>query len=367
MTSATLGRESRGILRHSRWDALLVASAAGQGVLLLMVPTVPVIALGLWWNSNAIAHNFIHRPFFRSRALNRLFALYLTLLLGVPQTLWRDRHLAHHAGRAWHLHLKGALLEEIVLVLSLWVFLFVLSPRFFPTVYAPAYLLGLALCYVHGHFEHRRGTISHYGRLYNFLFFNDGYHVEHHAHPRTHWRRLPEQLVVGASVSRWPAVVRWLDVFRLEGLERWVLRSAWLQGVVLKKHERALHRLLPNLPAIRRVGIVGGGLFPRTALLCRRLLPQAKLVIIDLNADNLQVARSLLPDAVDVINEPFDAARHGDFDLLVFPLAYVGDRAALYRQPPAPHVLIHDWIWHRHRPGVIVSVLFLKRLNLVTR
>ena len=84
------------ILRHSPWDALLIALAVLHGVLLLVVPSVPLVALGLWWNANTVSHNFIHLPFFRSRVGNRLFSAYLSLLLGLPQSLWKARHLAHH-------------------------------------------------------------------------------------------------------------------------------------------------------------------------------------------------------------------------------------------------------------------------------
>ena len=89
-------RNPGGGFRHSRWDALLVFLALAHGALLLARPSIPLIAVALWWNANTISHNFIHLPFFRSRALNRLFSWYLTALLGIPQTLWRERHLAHH-------------------------------------------------------------------------------------------------------------------------------------------------------------------------------------------------------------------------------------------------------------------------------
>ena len=49
----------------------------------------------------------------------------------------------------------------------------------------------------------------------------------------------------------------------------------------------------------------------------------------------------------------------------MFPLAFIGDRAAIYRHPPAPVVLIHDWLWRPHGRGAVVSLLLLKRLNLV--
>ncbi|HEV3256632.1 MAG TPA: fatty acid desaturase [Gemmataceae bacterium] len=367
MSLATLTRERRGVLRHSPWDALLVALAAAQGVLLALVPAAPVVALGLWWNSNTVAHHFIHRPFFRARLLNRLFALYLSVLLGVPQSVWRGRHLAHHAAVPWRLRLTAAVMVEASAVLALWAVLVALCPRFFLTAYLPGYLAGLALCSLHGYYEHARGTTSHYGAVYNHLFFNDGYHAEHHADPGTHWTRLPARVQAGVRTSRWPAVLRWLDGLTLEGLERWVLRSGPLQRFVLAAHERAFRRLLPRLPAVRRVGVVGGGLFPRTVLILRRLLPHADLVVIDASAVNIDSARAFIPGAVEVINAWYDPSRHDGFDLLVVPLAFVGDRRLFYDRPPAPAVLIHDWLWRRRGPGTVVSLLLLKRLNLVLR
>src|SRR5262249_44575255 len=53
-----------GIYRTSGRDGFLVALAAAHALVLLAVPVMPVIALGVWWNSNTISHNFIHRPFF---------------------------------------------------------------------------------------------------------------------------------------------------------------------------------------------------------------------------------------------------------------------------------------------------------------
>jgi hypothetical protein len=342
---------------------LLVTLAVVHGGLLLAAPSLALVAVGLWWSSNTIAHNFLHRPFFRARGLNLLFALYLTVLLGVPQALWRDRHLAHHAGVRWRLKLSGPLALEVLLVLLLWGVLAVSWRRFFLAAYLPGYGLGLGLCWLHGYYEHARGTVSHHGRLYNLLFFNDGYHVEHHARPGTHWTQLPRLVQPDAVTSPWPAVLRWLEAFSLEGLERLVLRSPRLQRFVLERHEQAFRRLLPPLQAPVRVAIVGGGLFPRTLLVLRRLLPEASFVVIDRSEENLATARALAPAGISYEHACYEPSLVARCEVVVFPLAFVGDRDTIYRQPPAPIVFAHDWLWRCRGTGVIVSWLLLKRLN----
>lgn len=365
MSTAFFSAARPGILRHSRWDALLVVLAGAQGALLCAAPVAPVIAVGLWWNTNTIAHNFIHKPFFRSRWMNRVFSLYLSVLLGIPQTIWRDRHLAHHADIPWRLRLSAQLLMEILLVLALWMLLLAWQTTFFFCVYLPGYLAGLGLCWLHGHYEHCHGTVSHYGFPYNLLFFNDGYHIEHHAHPGLHWTCLPQSASSSSPASRWPAVLRWLEALSLESLEKVVLRSPRLQRIVLHCHERAFRRLLPPLPTTPRIAIVGGGLFPRTPLILLRLVPDGQFVVIDRSADNIATAGKYLPQGVQFWNESYDPKRVSDFDVVVFPLAFVGDRAAIYRHPPAPCVLVHDWLWRPCGTSTIISLCLCKRLNRV--
>ena len=353
----------------ARWDALMAALAAVQGVLLLAIPTVPTIALGVWWNSNTVSHNFIHRPFFRRRAANVLFAAYQSVLLGIPQTLWRDRHLAHHAGVHRRARVSTELALQAGLVLSLWLAIAARAPMFFLTVYVPGYVAGLILCAVHGHYEHARGGTSHYGRVYNLLCFNDGYHAEHHAHPTVHWTGLPECDEAAAHVSAWPAPLRWMDGFTLQALERVVLRSRLLQRFVLRSHARAFRALLAALPPVERIAIVGGGLFPRTALILRELLPAARITIVDADRANLARARAIIIDRGDA-DIQFVHARYTDgdrvgCDLLVIPLSFDGNRAAIYARPPAPAVVVHDWIWRKRGASRIVSMALLKRMNLV--
>ena len=378
-----------------RDDLLLVALAALHAAAIVAAPSLLLIAVGVWWNSNTIAHNFIHRPFFRSRSLNVLFGAGQSVLVGIPQTLWRDRHLSHHADVAWRLRLSPRLAAEVALVVALWGFLATAHAEFFVMTYLPGYLVGLTLCALQGHYEHAGATTSHYGRLYNVLCFNDGYHVEHHAYPGVHWTALPARRVHDAPASAWPPLLRWVSRHSsrgeqgerrrmpgaprvpyvpgvpnvpgvLDSLERMVLGSALLQRFVLRAHREAFRGLFAQFPPPRRIAIVGGGLFPRTALVVRELAPRAEIVVIDSCRAHVETARRMLGDDVRFEHARFSAGDNvRDFDLVVIPLAFRGDRAAIYRRPPAPAVLVHDWLWRRHGQGRRVSLALLKRINLV--
>jgi len=326
-----------------------------------------VIALAVWWNAQTIAHHFIHRPFFRRAGANHLFAAALSVALGFPQSLWRDRHLAHHGGGRVRVAISPEIGVQAALIALVWSAIAVRAPAFFAATYMPGYLAGLALCAVHGHYEHAGGVTSHYGSIYNALLLNDGYHVEHHAYPGVPWRRLPALRTRGARESRWPAPLRWLEQIGLEGLERVVLRSAALQRFVVAAHARAFRRLAAALPARSpRIAIVGGGLFPRSYLALSRLFPEARFTIIDADARNLARARTFVAASrVDFVHARFGAAAREAYDAVVIPLSFDGDRQAIYARPPAPIVFVHDWIWRRRGNSRIVSVALLKRINLV--
>jgi hypothetical protein len=364
-------------LMRRRQDGSFVALAALHGAAVLAAPVIPLIAVGVWWNSNTIAHNFVHRPFFRRPAANAAFGLYQSVLLGIPQTLWRERHLAHHADTRWQWRWSAKLGVEVGLILTTWCLLAVAAPAFFVSTYLPAYAAGLALCAIQGRYEHAGATTSHYGRLYNWLCFNDGYHCEHHAFPGVHWSELPARTPPVRHVSRWPALIRWVEgctpSAQLDVLETLVLRSPRLQRFVVNTHVRAIGRVLEACGEIRTVAVVGGGLFPRTALVLRRVLPAARVVLVDANEAHLDSARRCLDEqpsealpAVEFRHQTFVAGDHCDaFDLVVIPLAFRGDRESLYTHPPARYLLVHDWCWRVRGAGHVVSVLLLKRVNLI--
>src|SRR6476660_51978 len=153
--------------RIAVWDGMFVGLSIVPAVLLLAAPSIPLIAIALWWNANTISHNFIHRPFYGSKTANRAYSTFLTLVLGIPQSLWRARHLAHHAGRyAGQTFRSAEIIIESILVVALWSVLLATVPSFALTVYLPGCLVGLGLCFLQGHFEHARGTTSHYGWFY---------------------------------------------------------------------------------------------------------------------------------------------------------------------------------------------------------
>jgi hypothetical protein len=347
MAARVLGQTGR-----ATWDVVPVTVALAYGVLLLAWPSIPLIAIGLWWIANTISHHFIHRPFFRTRSLNIVFSCWLSLLLGLPQSLWRARHLAHlrsKAGQTRELKLAPHIISNRAGTSSL--FFRILDCLFLAWFSGGSWSLlpagTLRTCSRHG--QSLRLVLQ-------FLLFNDGYHIEHHLRPSANWRELPHHRASKGKASRWPAVLRWLEVVNLCAFERMVLRFPTLQHFVLKRHEAAFRSLLRGLPPKTRIGIVGGGLFPRTAMILRGLLPEARLTLIDQSEDNLSIARRFLfrelghpsvrgsgatdawegtqlclrsRSSAEFINKRFEPATVCEYDLLVIPLAFEGDRRAL--------------------------------------
>src|SRR5207253_5922718 len=87
------------LFAHTRWDAIPAAAALFHLAyflgLFFLYPHAPLwvmLILGFVYslmvnaNINGIGHNFIHNPFFRSKFLNRLFAISQSILRGFSQT-----------------------------------------------------------------------------------------------------------------------------------------------------------------------------------------------------------------------------------------------------------------------------------------
>lgn len=213
----------------------------------VLVPSFLLVAYCYCWNLQCISHNFIHNPYFRSNLLNSLFGVLETLAIGLPHQLYHHYHLNHHAGdndtkgpdgttRDWssfyrygkedkpeafwrycllsffrveigpvlavarrHGHLGQVALETVSLV-AFWVVLALADWRYFVFFYLPSYYLGWVFSYAEGYLEHYgaqpgnpyANSVSSYYWLYNFLWFNNGFHQEHHWDPKVHWTKMQE-------------------------------------------------------------------------------------------------------------------------------------------------------------------------------
>lgn len=276
------------LFRYSSHDAILVVAALSQFayliILFLVFPYLPwwaLIPLGLiWsisisWNINAISHNFLHNPFFKSATLNRAFSLLESITLGFSQVFYEQVHKDHHKGNADHRDAHGhtrdplsiykhgkdgrpenpwtyvffAFLRddpkptyrtlrrkspalaywgvfEIALFISLYIALAIVNWRFM-CFFLPFYYLGHCLSYLNGYYLHYGANpdvplawgVSSYQKLYNQLWFNSGYHAEHHYRPRVHWtemkslhRRLQAEMkAAGTRVIAPPHALGFLD------------------------------------------------------------------------------------------------------------------------------------------------------------
>lgn len=251
-----------GIFAHSAKDGWLVGLAVLQGVIL----TAAVVSLGragwpvslllaavsvflICTNYQCVAHNFLHNAFFRSSTPNRVFSVLNTLLIGVPQSLYKVHHLHHHKynNDACDLQtgttrdmtstyryarqqgqeegflsysllgffrsnfgfmLRGAqqrgllpmvVIEFMALIMVL-LGMAMLNPWALLGFYAPVWILGQIAAQAENYLEHhgalpgdrRTDSVSCYGALYNLIWFNNGYHQEHHFKPQVHWTRIRE-------------------------------------------------------------------------------------------------------------------------------------------------------------------------------
>jgi fatty acid desaturase len=196
-------------------------------------------------NYQCVAHNFVHNEFFRARWANAAMSMLNSVALGFPQSIFREHHFNHHrynnqapsAGadgdlsslyrysgqpgepepflryvllsplRADVLRYARAavagghatrLLLDTLAVAAVTAALAWHSPAYFALYYLPLLYFGHVVTYAEGYFEHNhavpgdrmRNAVSCYSRWYNFIWFNNGYHQEHHCYPGVHWTKI---------------------------------------------------------------------------------------------------------------------------------------------------------------------------------
>ncbi|HKP93612.1 MAG TPA: fatty acid desaturase [Chthoniobacterales bacterium] len=203
-------------------------------------------SISISWNINGISHNFIHNPYFRSPFLNRLFSLLESISVGFSQVFYDVVHMQHHKGNADRPNDKGETIDwlsiykhghdgepehplsytflsffredpktvfkalvrkdkreavwglvEIALFIATFVTLGILNWHYIIFLLGFWYL-GHCLSYLNGYYLHYGANpdepiawgVSSYDKLYNWLWFFNGYHAEHHFRPKVHWTRM---------------------------------------------------------------------------------------------------------------------------------------------------------------------------------
>ncbi|CAE12454.1 MULTISPECIES: fatty acid desaturase family protein [Photorhabdus] len=94
----------------------------------------------------------------------------------------------------WQLRLDRLFQAMWVIILFTW------SWEWSLFCYLPSLYFAFVLVNIQNYYEHYgalpgnkfANSVSYYGRVYNFLMFNDGYHQEHHISGNTHWSLLPD-------------------------------------------------------------------------------------------------------------------------------------------------------------------------------
>lgn len=240
---------------------------------------IPLCLFLFWYNGLVASHNFVHTPWFQSDFLNRCYAVLNSVNIGLPQSHYHQEHLKHHrygndrpqedgttkdptstfacgkdgdhepvASYCFLGLFRTDLLEsfqEIVkrgggkqlmfevgaCLLGLLIYLS-LSWQYFLFLFLPTFYLGWVLEHLENYYEHFGGTpenkylnsTSYYGKLYNFLFCNEGYHQEHHLRPNVHWQERPNILkelrdkldTPDRVVLQFPPTLAWLEHRRIE-------------------------------------------------------------------------------------------------------------------------------------------------------
>ena len=238
------------MFKHHKSDSVLVLITFAQVGLLLLpyvteisIPSlVALVFLNIFLigtNYQCIAHNFIHNPFFKDPALNRGFSLINTLGIGLPQSLYRIYHIEHHRHNnnpekdesSTHAHgklgqeenifsysvlgvLRTDLVElytqarsksilinlEIIFFVAFLVLLAQLNWKLTLGYVVTSYVFGQSFALWENYCEHhfadytdrKRDSVSCYNSVYNLLWFNNGFHQEHHFAPQIHWTMVPQ-------------------------------------------------------------------------------------------------------------------------------------------------------------------------------
>ena len=243
--------------------------------LAVMIPLGLLYGFCINANINGISHNFIHNPYFRSPLLNRLFSLLESVTCCFSQTYYDVVHMQHHKGNSDKQNEEGETVDWISIYRhghddeaeNVWSYTFLSFFRDNPAAinremkkrgaaearwgnaelatfmltlavmaffnwrfivyFLPMMYLGHCMSYLNGYYRHFGGNteepiawgVSSYGKVYNWIFFNNGYHAEHHFRPKCHWTKMhaffeqiqEQQHAAGTRVLSTPHMLGFLD------------------------------------------------------------------------------------------------------------------------------------------------------------
>ena len=171
----------------------------------------------------------------------------------------------------------------------------------------------------------------------------------------------------------------------LDVVERIIMNIPFLRDWILYTHESAIRQLFSSEEqAPQRIVVIGGGIFPRTAIIMKKLFPESQIIIQDMNEGSLKLAENYLRKTnnegnIYYFNSMYDGTVHGTKNgsaygncsgsiygtIMVFPLAFRG--MSINSKSPYKTVK-HCWIWE-NEPCVkqcIVSYFLMKKVIIPT-
>ena len=235
-------------------QALITLSTIGFAILTMVsfeqIGIIPILFFSIMQiclnvtQYDIVMHNFIHTPFFKRRNLNRFYEVLCSISAVQSFTASKIQHMAHHkyandivdftSGQTkdptstyrhgvcgkhesflsysllsplrelieareyfGRMQVRGRISVEIGAIFLYLGLMALYNWRYFLFFVLIIYVSQILIC-AQNYCEHfgampgnrMADSVSCYGRLYNIIWFNNGYHQEHHYRPGVHWTRL---------------------------------------------------------------------------------------------------------------------------------------------------------------------------------
>lgn len=211
-------------------------------------------ALFLNFSLHITIHHFVHFRY-KSNLLNLLIESVYSIFLALPFSFYRMQHFNHHRydnrigditstwekknetivarsffNYSFFWFLKGSAKKAIetalrdgdinkkekqkiqiqfLIILVVFIFLIVLNP-WFGLAYASMFYIGWSLVAITNYGQHlplkydSTAAYSYHNSMYNFLFFKNGLHLEHHLEPHLNYHELTSK---NQSKIKWPHLI----------------------------------------------------------------------------------------------------------------------------------------------------------------